>query len=82
MNHDELSAALMERVPVIYDGMEYDRIGAIIYRNDESGRLIIQAELKDVNGNSVTIVNPKKLKRKGNLNEDVYKNSFCYGNVT
>ena len=50
MTHDEAKAAFMEECPVVYGGVTYQRISALIYRKNHTGRgLRVQAELKDNN---------------------------------
>lgn len=61
MTHEEVKAAFMEECPVAYCGITYQRISALIYRKNHTGRgLRVQAELKDRNNHSVVIVSPKR----------------------
>lgn len=60
MTNEELKAALFSGCPVEHNGAVYKKVTAIIYRN-VGGTLLIQAELLDKNGNSVSIVNPTKI---------------------
>lgn len=47
-----------------YCGITYQRISALIYRKNHTGRgLRVQAELKDRNNNSVVIVSPERIER-------------------
>ena len=66
MTNDELKEALTTRCPVVaripHTGEEeYAYVSAIIYRATERGKIFIQAELMDKNGNSVTTVNAKQV---------------------
>ena len=54
MTNDEAKTALLKRTPVVCNGIEYLCISAIIYRYDKHDNLIISAELKDKNKNSLT----------------------------
>lgn len=64
MTRDELKAAFMEQCPVIYNGMTYQHISAIIYRRNKPGKgLIVQAELLDRTGRSVTIAAVDRIER-------------------
>lgn len=63
MKNAELKEILMSQEPVIYNGIEYKRVSAIIYRN-EGGKLYVQAELLDKNANSVSIASPDRIARK------------------
>lgn len=59
MTNDEAKKALFERTPVIFNGLDYAYISAIIYRYDTKGNLLVSAELLDKNGRSVTIAQVK-----------------------
>ena len=59
----EAKEALMARTPVVYDGMEFAYISAVIYRHVR-GVVIAQVELLDKAGNSVVIANPEKMELK------------------
>lgn len=59
MTNEEAKNALFQRTPVLYKGIEYLYISAIIYRRDPSFNLVISAELRDKCKNSVTIANLK-----------------------
>lgn len=48
----------MSRIRVKSKGVLYDRVSAIIYRTD-GDKIKVTAELKDLNGHSVTIADPK-----------------------
>lgn len=61
MTNEELKAALFSRCPVEHNGIVYKYVSGIIYRN-KGGKLDISAELLDKNNNSVSIVNPAKVK--------------------
>ena len=76
MDNQELKEALLSEEPVIYKSnsgfeAEYQCVSGIIYRKnkqkDKDKRLIdISAEITDMNGKSVTICDPKNLRRKEN----------------
>ena len=59
MTNDEAKEALKKRTPVIFNGIEYLYISAIIYRYDKNRNLVISAELTDKNKRSVTIAQLK-----------------------
>lgn len=61
MTNEEAKQALFNRTPVIWKGIVYGRINAIIYRIDREGRLIVSAELQDKRANSVTVVRVQDL---------------------
>lgn len=58
MNNQELKESLLQRSPVVFRGVGYARISAIIYRA-ENGQIVVSAELMDKSGKSVTIADPK-----------------------
>ncbi len=68
MTNDELKEALFDGRPVEHNGIIYKCVSAIIYRN-KKGKLDISAELLDKNKNSVSIVNPAKIKEVRNENK-------------
>lgn len=59
MNNAEAKEALIRRSPVIYNGINYSYISAIIYRYDMNNNLLISAELTDKTKRSVTIAQIK-----------------------
>lgn len=62
MTHEEVKAAFMEECPVVYSGITYQRISALIYRKNHTGRgLRVQPELKDRNNHSVVIASPERI---------------------
>lgn len=61
MTNEELKAALFRYCPVEHNGIVYKCVSGIIYRN-KGGKLDISAELLDKNNNSISIVNPAKVK--------------------
>ncbi len=64
MTREELKRAFNEQCPVIHNGIEYKQISALIYRRNPGGRgLIVQAELLDRTGHSVTIAPPDRIER-------------------
>lgn len=60
MTGTEMKEALLCGLPAVFDGVQYDRITAIIYRKAPRG-LKIQLELEDKNRNSVVIASPDKV---------------------
>lgn len=71
MTREELKAAFMEEAPVLSGGIEYQKITALIYRKERGGRgLIVQAELLDRGGHSVTIAVPERIER-GTINAEI-----------
>ena len=55
MTNDEAKQAFFDRVPVIWKGIKYSYISAIIYKFDSYGNLVVSAELFDKCGYSVTV---------------------------
>lgn len=54
MTGEEAKQCLYSRKKVICKGIEYEKMTAIVYRLDESGKyIVISAELLDKNRNSV-----------------------------
>jgi hypothetical protein len=69
MDNAELKEALFNRRPVVHfaggsDGVEYERVSAIIYRVGDNGKLNVSAELSDKCGHSVSIVDPSRVEYK------------------
>lgn len=63
MTSEEAKQCLYSRKEVVCNGINYERITAIIYRLDEAGKnIIVSAELLDKNRNSVTIAQLKDVK--------------------
>ena len=61
----ELKAALLEECPVIYAGITYQKVTALIYRKAGKGtRIQISAELLDRNGRAVVIAPAGKIERR------------------
>lgn len=58
MTNAEAKEALFHRTPVMYNGIKYPYISAIIYRNNNN-TLLISAELVDKSKRSVTIAKIK-----------------------
>ena len=69
MTNDEAKTALFKRTPVVYQGIKYSYISAIIYRRDENFNLVISAELRDKCRNSVTIAKLKDVTSYDNENQ-------------
>ncbi|GIP17798.1 hypothetical protein J40TS1_34400 [Paenibacillus montaniterrae] len=60
MDNEELKAAMASGQAIMHRGLRYKHISAIIYRKSETG-MFIQAELMDLNGNSVMLVRPQDI---------------------
>lgn len=56
MTNEALKEHFIKQKQVAYNGRQYDKVNAIIYRQDNKGHLIVSAELLDANKNSVIIV--------------------------
>ncbi len=64
MTRDELKAAFLEQCPVMCDGIIYQRVSALIYRKIPGvSKFIVQGELLDRSGHSVTIAGPRQIER-------------------
>lgn len=64
MTHDEVKAAFKAECPVMFNGIRYRRVSALIYRKNPTGAgLTIQAELLDQNYHAVLIVSPERIER-------------------
>lgn len=60
MTMEELKTAFFDQTPVASGGITYKCISALIYRRSKKG-LVIQAELLDKCGHSVTIITPERI---------------------
>lgn len=66
MTSEQIKKAMHEFSPVRYDGRNYKRITAYIYRAIETHKrgtykIVMQCELLDYNGHSVTIAEAEKV---------------------
>ena len=62
MSHAEVKAAFKAECPVMFNGIRYRRVSALIYRKNPAGAgMIIQAELLDQNYRAVLIVSPERI---------------------
>lgn len=61
MTNEEAKQALISRAPVVYNGIPYVRIAAIIYRLDKYGNIIVSGEMLDRNETSVVIAEIKNI---------------------
>lgn len=61
MTSAEAKKAMLAGRPVVYDGMQFPYISAMIYRRGVRNAVIAQVELLDRTKNSVVIVNPEKV---------------------
>jgi hypothetical protein len=55
MNNDEIKKAWYDGIPIFHQGIQYQRISALIYRLDSNKKITTSAELLDKNNNSVMI---------------------------
>ena len=65
MTGEEAKKALYNRLPIVWRECEYQRITAIIYRLDDRNNLIVSAEMRDQNNNSLTVARIEEIKIKG-----------------
>ena len=61
MTNEELKQALINEKPVEYNGIVYKYVNAIIWRKDNKGGRVVQAELMDMRTHSVTIADPLRV---------------------
>lgn len=66
MTSEEIKNAMHQFAPVRYNGVRYDRITAYIYRAVETQKrgkykIVLQCELLDLCGNSVTVAEAEKV---------------------
>jgi hypothetical protein len=66
MDNEQLKSALLNKKPVIYknsDGSEsvYKCVSAIRY-TEKNGRVVVSAEITDLNGSTVVVCAPEKLR--------------------
>ncbi len=69
MTNEEGKNALFNRIPVIFNNIEYLYITKIIYSVDENKNLLISAELLDKNKRSVIIAQLKDVISNDNQNQ-------------
>lgn len=67
MTSEEIKQAMRDFTPIEYDGIVYKRISAYIYRcekdrHSEKYRFVLQVELEDKCGHSVTIAPAGRIK--------------------
>ena len=63
-NQAEVRETFKRGLPVIYDGIEYLYISAIIYRRGGPGGMYTQLELMDRNRRDVVIASPERVTMK------------------
>ena len=68
MTGDEAKEALLNKSPVVFNGMEYRYISAIIYRADENKKIHVSVELYSNCGHSLTFAPIKSVDLKGTEN--------------
>lgn len=62
MTNEEVKAAFKSGCPVTLNGIQYQRVSALIYRKNRTGAgMIVQAELLDKNCKGVVIASPKQI---------------------
>lgn len=66
MTSDEIKKAMREFLPVQHNGIKYRRISAYIFRiiagrKKGTYKEVLQVELEDYNGHSVTLADPAKV---------------------
>lgn len=72
MIHEQIKQVLFDESPVIYNGITYPCVTAIIYRKDRGGSDVrVQLELSDQCGNSVTIAAAEKVKKERKHNDPI-----------
>lgn len=64
MTLDEAKKAYYTEAPVIHNGIEYERISALIYRKPKGQPPRLELELFDKCGHSVTIASPDRTQLK------------------
>lgn len=64
MTIDEAKTAYYADSPVMLNGVEYERISALIYRKEKGKRPFLLLELYDKHGNSLSISEPDKVELK------------------
>ena len=69
MTGEEARNALFRKTPVIFNGIEYSYITAIIYKCDNDNNLYVSAELLDKNKRSVIIAKLKDVTTHDNQNQ-------------
>jgi len=60
MNNTEIKDALMDGRSVMNNGILYDRVNAIIYRNN-NGKIAVSAELLDKNSRCIVVASVDKI---------------------
>jgi hypothetical protein len=61
MTNDEIKKAWFDGTPVFHQGIQYQRISALIYRLDSNKKIITTTELLDKNGRCVTIARAEEV---------------------
>lgn len=64
MTNEEAKKAFMEQVPVVWQGIEYVKITAIIYRLDKYGKVMVLGEMLDRCLHSVVTADVKNIELK------------------
>lgn len=75
MTIEELKTAFAIEKPVVFNGMTFKYVSAIIWRKNKEGKRIFQAELQDEKANCVVIADPDRVEY---FNRDEIKNTTIY----
>lgn len=71
MTIEEAKISYYAELPVLYEGIEYARISALIYRKPQGEAPFVQLELCDKCGRSVTIAAPDRCEHISHENEQI-----------
>lgn len=75
MTVKELKQAFIDECPVIFDGITYQRITAVIYRKSPDGKgLRVQGELLDRNGRAVAIAAVNRIEKEESYSAEIQNN--------
>ncbi len=69
MTNQELKQALFSAAPVMYNGIEYQRVCEIVYRRP-ANEVIVSAGLMDKNGKCIVYAKPEKVEAVENAGKD------------
>lgn len=69
MTSEEAKRALLERCPVVSDGIEYLYVDEVIYKLDKQGKLTVILQMLDKCGHSVSRAPMSFVELKGKENE-------------
>lgn len=60
MNSNDIKDALLDGRPVLHNGITYEKVSAVVYRN-RNGKIAVSAELLDKNHNCVVVASIDKI---------------------